>query len=705
MNTSSRDLSVEARPGRRRHRLAIATAWALAAVLLSASAGASAAAASTGYRIAHNTPGFIAHAKDTGALAPSQTIAVTVWLRLRNTAQLDQLAKQQRTRGTAEYHRWITQAAFDATYAPIARDVASFEHYATAHGLNVLYVAADNSYVKVSGTVAAIERAFKTQIDTFTFDGRSYYSNRGDPVIADAVGAHVEAIGGLDDYGFSPDLAYPTATEAPAAQPIAVGSRSNGLFFESQCFRGVQTQTFTDSNAKATYQGNRYGADITNSALGSLPPCGYQPSELQTAYGMNPLYAAGWDGSGETIVITDAFGSPTIRSDANLFSEIYGLPSLTAANFQVVNAPGTLNFPGNRYFGSPAGWADEITLDVEWAHAMAPGAKIVLVIAPNSGADIDEAVNFAVVHHYGNTISNSWSEVEGFGNPAQLDRDNRILEEAAVQGIDVNFSSGDSGDFAAAFGFKTVGFPGSSPYATAVGGTSLALNADDTIAFQTGWGNNLTRIADKVLLGSPPDDPPLPLGFQFGAGGGPSLTFAKPDWQSALPGAMRWVPDVSMLADPYTGVEVIETIGGVASVFTIGGTSLACPTFSAMMAIAAQKAGHPLGQAAPLMYQLASANDTAHPIYDVVSSSSPGNVTGSITAGNLTTSYSADQLASPLDGTTGYYSALYNSPYSTRWFVLTFGTDSSLTTGPGWDDVTGVGTPNGDYFVDALSKL
>ena len=705
MNRSSGIFCSDRIGGRRLRGVAHGVVAAVLAAAIAPIGTSQAAPASAVYTIAHDTPGFIKRAQDLGPLDPSRPIAVTVWLKLQNTAQLDRLVQQQRTKGNANYHRWIDQATFDATYAPSAQAVKSFENFAAAHGLSVLYAAGDNAYVKVSGTVAAVEQAFHTRIDSFAFNGRTYYSNTADPNIADASGAHVDAITGLDDFGFAPDVAYPAATEAAVARPIAAVAGPNGFFFEGQCFRGLETHTFTSPGVSAKYEGNRYGADITNTDLGHLPPCGYQPSELQAAYGMNALYAHGYDGSGQTIVITDAFGSPTIETDANVFSQLYNLPPLNSSNFQIVSAPGTLHFPGNKFFGSPAGWTDEITLDVEWAHAMAPGAKIVLVIAPNSGSDLDEAVNFAVVHHYGNTITDSWSGVEGFGNPAQFRRDNRILEEAAVQGIDVNFSSGDSGDFAAAVGFKTVGFPGSSPYATSIGGTSLALNGDDSIAFQTGWGTNLTRIADRVTLGSPPDNPPIPLGFQFGAGGGASLTFAKPSFQAGLPGTMRRVPDVSMLADPYTGVEIIETVGGQLSVLVIGGTSLASPTFSAMMAIAAQKAGHPLGQAAPLMYQLASSTGTTTPIYDVTDVSSAGNVTGAITTASGTQGYSADDLASPLEGTAGYTSAFYNSPFSTRWFVLTFGTDSSLSTGPGWDDVTGVGTPNGAPFVKAVAGL
>ncbi len=679
---------------------------AIAAIVILAVAGIAHAGStaanpnSNGYTISNNTPGFIKHATDTGALDPTQTMAVTVWLKLHNTNQLDQLVQQQHTKGNGNYHKWIDQATFNATYAPTAQEVNSFENFAQGHKLSVLSVSDDNAYVKVSGTVGDIEKAFHVTIDNYTFQGQSYFANTGDPSINDASGAHVDAISGLDNYDFMPDLAFPTAP-GEQAQGVPENSGSNGLFFESQCFRSPETETFTGGGSTATYTGNRFGSDITNNTLGHLPPCGYQPSEVQTAYGMNALYSAGLDGTGQTVVITDAFGDATIQNDANVFSSLYGLPPLDASNFQLISAPGTLNFKDNnvKHFG-PLNWPIEITLDVEWVHAMAPKAKIDLVISPNNGSDLDEAVNYAVVHHLGNTISNSWSGLEGFGNPARFNRDNRILEEAAAQGIDVNFSSGDSGDNAADVGFKTVGFPGSSPFATSIGGTSLALNSDDTIKFQTGWGNNLTQIRHSIPRdgNTNPTNPPGPVIFNGGAGGGVSLTFAKPDFQASLPGANRLVPDVSLLADPFTGAEIIETIGGQLTVSGIGGTSLACPLFSAMMAIASEKAGSPLGQAAPLMYSLPSATNTSAPIYDVTSISSATNVTGTLN-GNPET---ADQLAAAQNGAP-YYSALYNSPFSQRWFVLTFGTDTSLAAAPGWDDVTGVGTPNGLSFVNTLA--
>ena len=660
---------------------------ALASLLLVATASAS-SVNSPNYSVTNNTPGFIKKAVDKGPVDPNLVIEVTVWLKLHNQNQLDQLVKDQHQKGSASYHQWITQDQFNARFSPTAQQVNTVGNFLRAHNLAVTSMAENNFYVKVQGTVSNIEKAFHVQIDNYSLNGVSYRSNTGNPSVNDVSGSQVAAITGMDDYGFQPLNVRPTEADGkPVPFTPLSSSTPRGVFFEAQCFRGVETHTFTGSAGTATYTGNRYGSNIT-SGFGHFPPCGYQPSEMQTAYNMNALYAQGLDGTGQTVVITDAHGSPTIFEDAAVFSAIYGLPPV---DLTLLKAPGLVNNP---HIVSPNGgsWADEVTLDVEWVHAMAPGAKIVLVTATDR-ASLDEAINLAVVHHVGNTISNSWSSLEGFGNPAQFDRVNRILEQAAVQGIDVNFASGDSGDETVRVGFKTVDFPASSPFATGIGGTSLALNPDNTIAFQTGWGNNLTRIAERVSLGSPPVVPPLHLGFSGGAGGGSSLTFAKPEFQSGLPGSTRQVPDISMLADSFTGVEIIETIDGQLSVGVIGGTSLATPMFSGVMAVAAQKNnGNGLGQAAALVYGLSSG------VTDIPAVSSPNNVTGVIN-GNPQT---ADSLAAPLDGVTDYYSALYNSPFSTRWFVITFGTDTSLKTGTGWDNVTGVGTPDGVNFVNAL---
>jgi subtilase family serine protease len=687
--------------------LAVLAIAALAVTFL-ASSGAAQNSGSANYGITGNTPGFVAKAADLGSTDPNAVIAVTVWLKLHNEAQLDQLVGQQYQKGSPNFHKWITQDNFNATFSPTAQEVKSVQNFLTAHGLSVVAVADNNFYVMVQGAIGDIEKAFHVDIHNYNWKGQRYRSNTGDPNINDGSGAHVAAISGMDDLGFVPNNVVATDGDgnAAAARPVPANITSNGFFFESQCFRAPETHTFKSATHKATYTGNRFGADINNSQLGHLPPCGYQPSELHTAYNMNSLYAKGLNGAGQTIVIVDAWGSGTIAQDAEVFSQLYGLPHITSSNFQVVKGDGIFNNNGVPNRPTIGGWATETSLDVEWAHAMAPGAKIALVVSPNGpdsphgqgGGPLFEAVNLAVARGLGNVVSNSWSTLEGFISPAATATMEHILKQAAAKGIDVNFSTGDSGDnVLATGGFKTVDYPASSPNATGVGGTSLFLNPDNTIRVQTGWGNNLTRIADLASLGAPPVVPPLSLGFQGGAGGGSSLMFAKPAFQSALAGSTRQVPDISMVADPFTGVEIIQTLdtasGPQVSVGVVGGTSVACPVFSGVMAVASQKAGHGLGQAAPLLYGLSSG------ITDVVDVTSPDNVTGTIDG----TFVGAATLAAPLENTTNFVSALYNSPFSTRWFVITFGTDSSLTTGPGWDNVTGLGTPSGESFVTAIA--
>jgi subtilase family serine protease len=285
-----------------------------------------------------------------------------------------------------------------------------------------------------------------------------------------------------------------------------------------------------------------------------------------------------------------------------------------------------------------------------------------------------------------------------------------VLLAAAAKGISVNFSSGDAGDSSLPSGFSLegvvdVGYPASSPWATAVGGVSLALRANGRVAFQSGWGTNLVR-----LNGNAPLDPPVPIGevvlglpnaFYFGAGGGTSNFYAKPRYQRRLPGQRRMIPDISWLADPYTGVELIETIdaAGDQGVGVIGGTSLSCPMFSALWGIVTQAARHRMGQAAPLLYNL---EDGA--ITDIVPVDSRSDVTGTIEDASGTTVWNKWALAGPLQNSPPFYSALYQGTSSGRWYLVTFGTDSTLGTAPGWDDVTGLGTPNGPAFVEALTR-
>ncbi len=660
--------------------------------------------------------GFATNSKPMANLGPeSQTkqITVTVWLKLHNKAALDTLVQQLYDQSSPNYHHWLTLKQYNREFAPTASDAATVRDFLTSHNLTIALSDPHNHYVVAQGAVGDIQNAFNVQINRVMVNGVVHRLNASEPVLAGPAAPLVATVQGLSDLGYqsyaSPAVDPETRSPYSGVSPSAVGP--DGLFFSADCLRPPETVTFTTNGGlpSATYSGNRYGADI-NSGPPNLPPCGYDAAEMQTAYKLKPLYQSGLDGTGQTIVIVDAFGSNTIHSDANLFSQLNGLPPLNSSNFKIYRPNGTARCTSKN--GCISGnWQFETTLDVEWAHAIAPGAKIALVLGEdNSFTNLDIANLFAIENELGSVVSNSFgipeiALVEFL--PSELVVENGISEIAAALGISQNISTGDAGDNLAldraAFGINavSVGANADSPFATAIGGTSTFLDSNHNIKLQTGWGLNFVRIADPTP--NPPTIPPLFFGFQGGSGGGTSVVYAKPAYQAALPGSFRQLPDISMNADPETGNEIIVTPDSVPGhpvyVEVFGGTSLSCPMFSAVWAIANQAAGGgPIGEAAPLLYQL-----QGKAITDVKAVSSPYNVTGVIlNPPHPPMVEHAAFLAQPLENTTHFLSALFQSPASTRWDVFTFGTDSSLTTGQGWDNVTGLGTPNGENFVNAV---
>jgi len=203
------------------------------------------AAGGQSFTVHGNTPGFIKNAKDLGAVDPSTIISVTTWLKLHNEDKLDRLVQGQNQKGSANYHKWITQADFNASFAPTSQEVKAVQNFLSAHGLTLLSVAENNMYVKVEGTVGAVEKAFHVQIDSFDLNGVTYRSNKADPSVNGNGGGNIAAVTGLDDYGFQPMVARALGPDGVAAKPVPLSITSNGFFFESQCFRSPEVQTFT----------------------------------------------------------------------------------------------------------------------------------------------------------------------------------------------------------------------------------------------------------------------------------------------------------------------------------------------------------------------------------------------------------------------------------------------------------------------------
>ena len=692
--------------------------------------------AAAGQLVAHNTPTFVSTAKNLGAEDPAKTIEVSVWLNLHDRAALDTLAQQLYDRTSPNYHHWLKNSDL-ARFAPTAQEAATMREFFESHNLKVVTVGPNNFFMRARGTVSDVQTAFHVTLNKYQVRGAVVRSNDRDPYIEGAAAPLVRSVAGLDTGKFVHPAMSRTATlpavktsvSRAAAGPKPANVTPND-FYNSNCFDGVESESFStpppDGGPLPTVsiKGNHLNLQSLTSA-----GCGYTPPAIQTAYNLTGLYNEGYTGTGQTIAIIDWCGSSTILSDANAFSAQFGLPALTSSNFNIINTPSP------SFCEAPD--QVEINIDVEWSHAVAPGANINLIVPPDASfQNIDEAEYLTIYNGLGNVISGSYGAPEAFVSTAELETGNLLSELAAVYGISADFSSGDDGDFSAAIGEATVSYPADSPWSTAVGGVTLALNSDNSIAWQAGWGNNETLFSEEGFI----EDPVYfgDSGFIGGSGGGPSncvtvdsnfnclAGFPKPAFQKKLPGKQRLLPDVSWLADPYTGVVIAISVPGQVpeQVWQVwGGTSVACPMFSALWAIANQESenngGPALGQAASHVYSL-----PAGAIFDIVPVGSKTNVTASEVDSSGTTAYTAAEvLGGPTPNPPAkFVSAIWDYPSIPGTALsISFGTDcavpspsfffdgtpcnaaTSLHTKVGWDNVTGVGSPNAQAFADAFN--
>ncbi|MDA8345516.1 MAG: S53 family peptidase [Thermaerobacter sp.] len=318
----------------------------------------------------------------------------------------------------------------------------------------------------------------------------------------------------------------------------------------------------------------------------------YTPQEIRTAYNV----PSSLTGAGQTIVIIDAYGSPTIRQDLATFDATFGLPK---AQLNIMYPDGKATFNPNK--ATEVGWAEEVSLDVEWSHAIAPGATIDLLIAPTAAGNVlNDVENYAVQNHLGNVMSMSFGAPEaaiaGGGNNLQLQQADQIYRAAAAAGISVFASAGDNGA-GNGYSYPNALFPASDPYVTSVGGTDLFMSDSGQYQSETVWNDS-----DATLC---------PFGCAYGpfgaTGGAPSAVFQAPSYQAGVTGqSMRSTSDVSYNASVYTSVLVyLGFLGPNSGFYFFGGTSEGAPQWAAITALADQAAGHPLGFLNPQLYQIA----------------------------------------------------------------------------------------------------
>lgn len=462
--------------------------------------------------------------------------------------------------------------------------------------------------------------------------------------------------------------------------------------------QGTRNDVFVPAITEVRLISNNPSQPPPESACFALNIRCFTPQSMTAGYNFGPLYMAGWNGKGKTIAIIDSFGSPTIASDLNVFNSAFGLPHMcgepgvtctpgmpTFRILEVQGSPAPLPPPNGNNHGTGQenhfGWAVEVSLDVEWAHATAPEANIILVTTPTAETlgvqgfpQMMNAVQFVVDNHLADVISMSLSAGEGSfmsGTTALLTL-RKALIDAQAKGVTVLAATGDNGSAniikepvknPALIPYPSVGWPASDPLVTAVGGTYHCTNPTNTtgpMVDSTDPPPNCIAHAGQAEVG------------WIDGGGGYSILFPRPSYQNNLPAGstfvgssvgapgpntnMRGIPDVAYQASARTAPLVYL---GAFGWFTVGGTSCSTPQWAGLVAIADQISGANLGFINPGLYKIgADASRYAADFFDVT------------------------------QGNNGAF-----APTIPGYFAS-----------PGWDAVTGLGTPNAANLAPDLVK-
>jgi subtilase family serine protease len=628
---------------------------------------------------------FLGSAPQLGAALPSTPARALIALQHNNQAGLLGFISRVTSPRSSNYEHYLTPAQFEARYAPRPATVASVESFAKSYGLRVTAVPSNRAYVYVTGTVGEMDRAFATTIERYALGGATVQAPSRAVSVPKRFAHVVTGVVGLD----TGDVARPLSLQTPPS-PAYVNAPPFSSYWAS---------------SMATQAPGAYGRPVLPNV-----PQGYTPQQIEGAYGVAGVIKNGLNGHGQTVAVIDAYSSPTITTDADTWSTMHALPKPNLVlddnaaerdQPQAPTVPTDVPIVGGINLQSPQGWFGEETLDVEAVHAVAPGATIVLqsALSPEN-VDLEMAQNAVVSGKEAQIISNSY----GGTTDAQNTTSDGYWQQAAAQGIGVYFSSGDDGDQTAGGtdpASRSVDSGPNSPYVTAVGGTTLAVGKTNNYGFETYWGTDSATLSGGKWGAS---------SFQSGGGGGTSEVYGEPPYQTSIvpsrfsdywqgnPNAVsgatipgRVVPDVAMLADPNSGFLMGQTEDFSAYAnplgydlpgdtirfgqYRIGGTSLASPLFAGMMALADQAASKHHGFVNTALYSLYG----SAAFHDVTAPKEKVAVVR-----------------------TNYVNST-NASGGTQTLLRTAGDTGTLASIPGYDDSTGLGSPNGVSFLSKLA--
>ena len=497
---------------------------------------------------------------DQGPVSPSlQLTHLTLNFKLSASQQadLDQLLRDQQNPSSPNYHRWLTPEQYGARFGMSDADIAQATSWLQSHGLTVTGTARARNYITFDGTAGNVASAFRTELHHYQVDGELHYANTSEPSIPAALEPVVRNIRGLDDFRPKPR---------------------------------VKMQEIVAHDTTAS--GHHYIA----------------PDDFAILYDLKPLYDAGFDGTGQSLVIV---GQTRLKlPDLEQFRSMYNLPG---------QDPQAVLVPNTRDPGVIDGDLQEADLDLEWSNAVARNAKIIYVYSPS----VDQSMQYAIDQNLAPVVSQSYGGCEPQAPRSLALGYQALAQQANSQGITWFNASGDSGGAdcsgqSSTDGELSVDLPASVPEITGVGGTEFVEgsgtywnaandpNSASALSYipETSWN-------DSAIDGSP-----------SASGGGASVYFAKPSWQAG-PGVpsdnARDVPDISMNAsadhDGYDGI-------ANGRLMSVGGTSAPTPIYAGIFTILNQYlvqngslSSPGLGNINPQLYSLAqSAPNAFHDI-------------------------------------------------------------------------------------------
>jgi subtilase family serine protease len=642
-------------------------------------------------------------AKTHTKVAAKSRITFDLTLKLRHAAKERAFVRRVSSPGSAAFHHYLTDAQWERRYAPSAAQVATAEAWLRHQGFSVRGVARTRMYVTARGTAAQVERAFSTGLGLYKVNGRTVRLTTKALSIPTTVAGSLAGVVGVNEYLNSTPLTRSARNLRRAAAPRDAEPAPPAGFRNPQPCSGTawgsKTDTTDSPSLYAPYTGNAY--DI----------CGYKPTKLRQGYKLQGQTNKGVVGSGVGIAIVDAYDSPTLLSDAQHYARLND-PNHPLSSSQFFNIePSTVTNEGEC---AASGWFDEQALDVESSHAMAPGADILYVGAQDCTDPSLLAAEQTAVTSGASVVSNSWGDTMGdlFEDAdAKAAFDNTFLLAAAT-GVSVMYSSGDDGDNFADFGLNVPDYPATSPFITAVGGTSLQVNGDGQRINEFGWSTAKQTLCAAVVptnCGSA-TKPSGSLNWQAGGGGGTSYNYTQPYYQAGVvptalsernqaifgPQPLRVEPDISMDADAQTGmlIGLTQTFpdGVYYDQFKEGGTSLASPLLAGFVADADSVAGVPLGFLNPVLYKAAVRNPGA--INDIVPPAHP------LAASTIRVDY-----ANTVDASDGYNVSLRTFDYQgPETYCDATGNCATrpvtLTTAKGYDSMTGLGAAGPKFILD-----